>query len=105
LNPTAAVLRLPRTSVWARDDPWQKLSKELRAAGYFPELAEELRMAEKGAGAPEPEVPPAILPGAQPRTRAANGNGSPANGSVPPNGSTPTNGAKPRTWRKRPASA
>jgi hypothetical protein len=97
LNPTAAVLRLPRTSVWARDDPWQKLSKELRAAGYFPELAEELRVAEKGKGAGDPADPAPPVNGATPRKRA---NGSGPNGTAPA-----TNGSKSRTWRKRPASA
>lgn len=48
LTPTVALIKLPRTTVWTRDDPWQKLAKELRAAGYFPEIAEEPRSVEKG---------------------------------------------------------
>lgn len=41
LTPTVALIKLPRTTAWTRDDPWQKLAKELRAAGYFPEIVEE----------------------------------------------------------------
>ena len=55
LAPTVALIRLPRTTVWTRDDPWQKLVKELRAAGYFPQLVEDLRPAEK----PRPRRPAA----------------------------------------------
>ncbi len=38
LSPTVAVAVLPNTSDSARDDPWQRLVKELRAAGYLPRL-------------------------------------------------------------------
>ena len=47
LSPTVALIRLPRTTVWTRDDPWQKLAKELRTAGYFPEILEEAGRVEK----------------------------------------------------------
>jgi len=47
LTPTVALIKLPRTTVWTRDDPWQKLAKELRTAGYFPEIVEEPGRADK----------------------------------------------------------
>jgi hypothetical protein len=102
LSPTTAVLRLPRTTVWTRDDPWQKLSKELRAAGYFPEIEEEQRVAEKPKSKKTADRDPANPPPPRrPRTPAANGtNGTSANGT---NG-TGANGTK-RAWRKRPSTA
>lgn len=103
LSPTTALLRLPRTTVWTRDDPWQKLSKELRAAGYFPEIEEEQRVAEKPKAKKAADRDPAP-PGSprRPRTPSPNGTtGTSANGTT----GTATNGPKPRTWRKRPSTA
>lgn len=102
LSPTTAVLRLPRTTVWTRDDPWQKLSKELRAAGYFPEIEEEQRVAEKPKSKKTGDP---TAPGSPRRARPPT-NGASANGTSPPspNGTGP-NGTKPRTWRKRPSTA
>jgi hypothetical protein len=96
------VLRLPRTTVWTRDDPWQKLSKELRAAGYFPEIEEEQRVAEKPKSKKTGDP---TAPGSSRRARPPT-NGASANGTSPPspNGTGP-NGSKPRTWRKRPSTA
>ena len=72
LTPTIALIKLPPTTIWTRDDPWHKLAKELRAAGYFPEIIEE-----PGAAQPVRPLPAAdTLPGtagssapAPPRTR------------------------------------
>ena len=98
LTATTAVLRLPRTTVWTRDDPWQKLSKELRAAGYFPDVEEEPRVAEKPKSKKGGDRDP-TSPGAprRPRPPAAGSNGASAPGT---NGTGP-NGSKPRAWRKR----
>jgi hypothetical protein len=83
LTPTVALIKLPRTTVWTRDDPWQKLAKELRAAGYFPEIVEEPGRAER------------------PRAgRAAGQNGADAGPTPPaPTGAGPT--AAPRPTRPR----
>ncbi len=105
LTSTTAVIRLPRTTVWTRDDPWQKLSKELRAAGYFPEIEEEQRVAEKPkpkkAADRDPSTPTAAR---RPRTPSTNGNST---GTTPPaNGSTAPGSPGPkRAWRKRPSTA
>jgi hypothetical protein len=42
LSPTVAIADLPEMSDGARDDPWQRLMKELRAAGYVPRFSSEL---------------------------------------------------------------
>ncbi|HET9496627.1 MAG TPA: helicase-associated domain-containing protein [Chloroflexia bacterium] len=42
LSPTVAVAALPEMSDGARDDPWQRLMKELRAAGYVPRFTSEI---------------------------------------------------------------
>jgi hypothetical protein len=42
LSPTVAVARLPEVGDSARDDPWQRLMKELRSAGYVPRFESEL---------------------------------------------------------------
>ena len=52
LTPTIALIKLPPTTIWTRDDPWHKLAKELRAAGYFPEIIEE-----PGAAQPSRHLP------------------------------------------------
>jgi hypothetical protein len=112
LGPTIALLRLPRTSVWSRDDAWLKLSKEFRAAGYFPEIAEETRVAEKAGKQKKVGDRDPATPNGPGRPRG-NGNGSgatthgaggsPAGATPSPNGSGET---RPRrTWRKRSASA
>ena len=50
LSPTVAIANLPETSDGARDDPWQRLMKELRAAGYVPRYTSELVEVESDAG-------------------------------------------------------
>jgi hypothetical protein len=42
LSPTIAIAGLPEMADGARDDPWQRLMKELRAAGYVPRFSSEL---------------------------------------------------------------
>lgn len=42
LSPTIAVAALPGVGDTARDDPWQRLMKELRTAGYVPRFSSEL---------------------------------------------------------------
>ena len=42
LSPTVAVANLPEVGNSARDDPWQRLMKELRSAGYVPRFQNEL---------------------------------------------------------------
>ncbi|MEO8286759.1 MAG: helicase-associated domain-containing protein [Chloroflexota bacterium] len=42
LSPTVAVAKLPDMGDSARDDPWQRLMKELRGAGYVPRFQSEL---------------------------------------------------------------
>jgi hypothetical protein len=42
LSPTIAIANLPDVSDSARDDPWQRLMKELRNAGYVPRFQSEL---------------------------------------------------------------
>jgi hypothetical protein len=42
LTPTIAVASLPDVGDSARDDPWQRLMKELRSAGYVPRFQSEL---------------------------------------------------------------
>ncbi|HUS16759.1 MAG TPA: helicase-associated domain-containing protein [Chloroflexia bacterium] len=79
LSPTVALIKLPRTTVWTRDDPWQKLAKELRTAGYFPEIVEEAgrvakprtrRTAETGAAATaEKGAAAGVAPAPRPRSR------------------------------------
>jgi hypothetical protein len=39
LSPTVAVVNLPEVGESAREDPWQKLLKELKGAGYSPTYA------------------------------------------------------------------
>jgi hypothetical protein len=58
LTPTIALIKLPPTTLWTRDDPWHKLAKELKAAGYFPEIIEEPG-AEKPTRREDPLAPPA----------------------------------------------
>jgi hypothetical protein len=41
LSPTVALANLPQVGDSARDDPWQRLAKELRSAGYLPRLSAE----------------------------------------------------------------
>jgi hypothetical protein len=41
ISPTVAVATLPEVSDTARDDAWQRLMKDLRAAGYVPHFSEE----------------------------------------------------------------
>src|SRR5205823_9924406 len=48
LSPTVAIANLPDVSGSARDDAWQRLLKELKAAGYSPHLLND-----------QPEPPPA----------------------------------------------
>jgi hypothetical protein len=105
ISPTIAVLRLPRTTVWTRDDPWQKLSKELRAAGYFPEIEEEQRVAEKPKAKKAADRDP-TAPGTPRRPRPPTNSTSSTNGTgAPSSNGTGPNGTKPRTWRKRPSTA
>ncbi len=42
LSPTIAIANLPEVGDSARDDPWQRLMKDLRAAGYVPRFQSEL---------------------------------------------------------------
>ncbi len=42
LSPTVALAALPDLGDTARDDPWQRLVKDLRAAGYVPHFTSEL---------------------------------------------------------------
>jgi hypothetical protein len=42
LSPTVAVAALPGVGDTARDDPWQRLMKELRGAGYVPHFSSEI---------------------------------------------------------------
>jgi hypothetical protein len=42
LSPTVAVANLPEVGDSARDDPWQRLMKELRSAGYVPRFQGEI---------------------------------------------------------------
>lgn len=42
LTPTIAIAALPEVADSARDDPWQRLMKELRGAGYVPRFSSEL---------------------------------------------------------------
>jgi hypothetical protein len=42
LSPTVAVASLPDVGDSARDDPWQRLMKDLRSAGYVPRFQSEL---------------------------------------------------------------
>ncbi|HEX8229567.1 MAG TPA: helicase-associated domain-containing protein [Chloroflexia bacterium] len=73
LSPTTAIANLPDVSESAREDAWQRLAKELRGAGYVPNLLPEQistgdgdapakakplrRQAADGAVAPEPGRP------------------------------------------------
>lgn len=41
LSPTTAIANLPDVSESAREDAWQRLAKELRGAGYVPNLLPE----------------------------------------------------------------
>ncbi len=41
LSPTTAIANLPGVSESAREDAWQRLAKELRGAGYVPNLLPE----------------------------------------------------------------
>lgn len=40
LSPTVAIVNLPEVGESAREDPWQRLMKELKGAGYSPTMAE-----------------------------------------------------------------
>ncbi len=82
LTPTVALIRLPRTTVWTRDDPWQKLAKELKGAGYFPQLAEDPRPAEKPRGRRAASAIPA-------KDAGPNANGTGAAAAAPTNGAAP----------------
>ncbi|MEO5953820.1 MAG: helicase-associated domain-containing protein, partial [Chloroflexia bacterium] len=42
LSPTIAIAALPGVGDTARDDPWQRLMKELRGAGYVPRFSSEI---------------------------------------------------------------
>lgn len=70
LSPNAAIVNLPDTGSTARDDPWQRLLKELKTAGYSVRLvgepvheaqstegAGEVAQANSGNGAQAPATP------------------------------------------------
>ncbi len=71
LTPTIALIKLPPTTIWTRDDPWHKLAKELRAAGYFPEIIEEPGAAQpvRRSGEDVPGSVPGPTDPPRPRTR------------------------------------
>jgi Helicase conserved C-terminal domain len=48
LSPTVAVAALPGVGDTARDDPWQRLMKDLRGAGYVPHFSSEIVPEETG---------------------------------------------------------
>ncbi len=50
LSPTTAIANLPEVGDSARDDPWQRLMKELRGAGYVPRFQGELTEGIAGPG-------------------------------------------------------
>lgn len=71
LTPTIAVALLPASRDTARDDPWQRLLKELRGAGYVPRFSNE----------PIPEELPTLREGSRK-----------SDGGVPPPGTGTSNG-------------
>jgi hypothetical protein len=76
LSPTVALAQLPEMTDGARDDPWQRLMKELRGAGYVPRFHSELIESDgEGGSSSEGEghgsngVAPPAKPAAEPRKR------------------------------------
>jgi hypothetical protein len=50
LSPTTAIATLPAASDSARSDPWHRLIKELRGAGYIPRYVEEVMSTDEPEG-------------------------------------------------------
>ncbi len=78
LSPTIAIAALPGVADSARDDPWQRLMKELRGAGYVPRFSSEL--------IPEEVVKP------KENGNASKSDVNAANGSPPSSASSNSNG-------------
>jgi hypothetical protein len=75
LTPTVAIANLPEVSDSARDDPWQRLLKELKGAGYSPRFLN----GEAEAQAAEPER----ATGAHPANGLGNGHRKPDAAATP----------------------